>query len=193
MPLVRNTFVVSQRQLTGELLSELLQVRCGLRVDGRFASLDECARQLEAAGVVVCDMDGIDAQSLEDFAARARSMNPPVSVIRVHPSSTARAIASEVLGRPGHAERSYEQLTPHEIDVLLAVAAGLRNSDIARGMRRSPKTVEKHRANLQRKLGLRNVAQLTAYAIRTGLLDAGAVFANRPAGPMRRARKDGDV
>jgi len=39
--------------------------------------------------------------------------------------------------------------------------------------------VEKHRANLLRKLGFRNVAQLTAYALRHGLLDADAIIARR--------------
>jgi DNA-binding NarL/FixJ family response regulator len=54
---------------------------------------------------------------------------------------------------------------------MLAVASGKRNASIARRMRRSSKTVEKHRANAMRKLGLRTVAQLTAYAIRHRLLD----------------------
>jgi DNA-binding NarL/FixJ family response regulator len=65
---------------------------------------------------------------------------------------------------------------------MLAVAAGLRNADIARRMRRSSKTVEKHRANALRKLGFRNVAQLTAYAIRYRLLDMDAILARRAPG-----------
>jgi DNA-binding CsgD family transcriptional regulator len=186
---VRHTYVVSQRRLTGELLSDLLLLRCGMRVHGNFRSLAECARQLDAAGLVVCDTAGIDASSLEDFSARARSMKPALNFITVDDSATANGIAGEVLGRPGRREVQQHQLTPHEIDVLLAVAAGLRNSDIARRMRRSPKTVEKHRANLQRKLGLRNVAQLTAFAIRNGLLDANTIFSNRVPAVARQGRK----
>jgi DNA-binding NarL/FixJ family response regulator len=73
----------------------------------------------------------------------------------------------------------HEQLTPLEAEVLLAVASGQRNAEIARHMRRSSKTVEKHRANLLRKLGFRNVAQLTAYAIRHGLLNTEAILTRR--------------
>jgi DNA-binding NarL/FixJ family response regulator len=46
-------------------------------------------------------------------------------------------------------------------------------------MRRSCKTIEKHRANLLRKLGMRTVAELTAYAIHHGLLRADAILAPR--------------
>lgn len=69
------------------------------------------------------------------------------------------------------------RLTRQELAVLIEVATGRRTADIARALRRSPKTVEKHRTNLQRKLGLRGVAQVTAYAIMSGLVAPEAVLA----------------
>ena len=70
-------------------------------------------------------------------------------------------------------------LTPQEQEVLVLLALGRRTSDIAEGLRRSPKTIEKHRASLQRKLGLRGPAQLTAYAIHAGLISAQRILRER--------------
>jgi len=50
------------------------------------------------------------------------------------------------------------------------VAEGYKNREIAEYLSISAKTVEKHRANLMKKLGLRSAAELTAYAIDKGLV-----------------------
>lgn len=76
--------------------------------------------------------------------------------------------------RPARVDR--DALTPQEQDVLRRLALGLRTTDIALDLGRSPKTVEKHRSSLHRKLGLRSVAQLTAYAIETGLVSVDQVL-----------------
>jgi len=52
---------------------------------------------------------------------------------------------------------------------------------IARELGLSVKTIEKHRANLMRKLTLHNTAAVTLYALRHGFIDAGA-FDSGPAG-----------
>lgn len=67
-------------------------------------------------------------------------------------------------------------LTAQEQDVLRRLALGLRTTDIALALGRSPKTVEKHRSNIHRKLGLHSVAQLTAYAIHVGLVSVEQVL-----------------
>jgi DNA-binding NarL/FixJ family response regulator len=179
--------VVSQRQLSRMLLGELLRMRCGVAVGSQFASLDEAAKRVGSIQLVVCDMDGISARALDAFTARARAKSPRLGIVRVEPMDSSDDIVRKVLAFVAPAGRSTEKLTPHELDVLLAVAAGLRNSEVARRMRRSPKTVEKHRANLQRKLGLRNLAQLTAFAIHNGLLSVEAIIG------LRRDRTHGDV
>jgi DNA-binding NarL/FixJ family response regulator len=50
------------------------------------------------------------------------------------------------------------------------IAAGLSNKRIAVQLKRSVKTIEKHRANLMRKLHLHNVADVTRFALQSGLL-----------------------
>ena len=61
-------------------------------------------------------------------------------------------------------------LTPREREVLKLVAEGYRSRQVAEYLFISEKTVEKHRANLMRKLGATNVSGLTAYAIEHGLI-----------------------
>ena len=64
-----------------------------------------------------------------------------------------------------------ETLTQREREILKLIAEGHKNKEIADYLFISLKTVEKHRANLMKKLGLHNAAALTAYALERGLLD----------------------
>lgn len=66
----------------------------------------------------------------------------------------------------------WDALTHRERQVLKLVAEGRQNKYIAEYFSLSVKTVEKHRSNLMRKLGLHNASMLTAYAIEKGLLSA---------------------
>jgi DNA-binding CsgD family transcriptional regulator/pimeloyl-ACP methyl ester carboxylesterase len=60
-------------------------------------------------------------------------------------------------------------LSPREREVLRLLAAGESNRQIARRLGLSPHTVERHVANLYRKIGARGRADATAYALRSGL------------------------
>ena len=64
----------------------------------------------------------------------------------------------------------WELLTHREKDVLKLVGEGYKNKEIADLLCISPKTVEKHRANLMQKLDIHNASALTAYAIKQGLV-----------------------
>jgi DNA-binding NarL/FixJ family response regulator len=68
------------------------------------------------------------------------------------------------------AANPWDALTHRERQVLKLVAEGRQNKYIAEYFSLSIKTVEKHRSNLMRKLGLHNASTLTAYAIEKGLL-----------------------
>ncbi len=65
---------------------------------------------------------------------------------------------------------AWETVTHRERQVLKLVAEGHPNKYIAQYLSLSVKTVEKHRSNLMRKLNLRNVSMLTAFAIEKGLV-----------------------
>lgn len=66
---------------------------------------------------------------------------------------------------------SWETLTDRERQVLKLIAEGKTNKEIADYLYISPKTVEKHRANLMRKLDLHNAAAVTAFAVEKGLVE----------------------
>ncbi|WP_319823999.1 response regulator transcription factor [Thalassovita sp.] len=63
-------------------------------------------------------------------------------------------------------------LTSREYQILSLLAQGLNNRDIAERLGVSTKTVDNHRTNLMRKIEVHSVAELLAYAVREGLLDA---------------------
>jgi DNA-binding NarL/FixJ family response regulator len=60
-------------------------------------------------------------------------------------------------------------ITVREREVLTRIAQGQSNKVIARDLGLSPKTIEKHRANMMRKLHLHSAAAITMYAMRNGL------------------------
>ena len=65
-----------------------------------------------------------------------------------------------------------ERLTPREHAVVQMAAEGLTSSQIGNLLSISPRTVEMHRANLMRKLGLRSQADLVRFAIRNRIVAA---------------------
>jgi DNA-binding NarL/FixJ family response regulator len=67
-------------------------------------------------------------------------------------------------------ESSWDTLTKREREILKLIAEGHKNKEIADYLCISVKTVEKHRANLMKKLDLHSAAALTAYAMERGLV-----------------------
>jgi two-component system, NarL family, response regulator NreC len=61
-------------------------------------------------------------------------------------------------------------ITEREREVLTRIAMGDSNKRVAVALQVSIKTVEKHRANLMRKLELHNTAAVTLFAVRNGML-----------------------
>jgi len=62
-------------------------------------------------------------------------------------------------------------LTPREVDVLRHVVAGRTNKETAAALGISHRTVETHRENILKKLGVRSVAELTRLTIEMGMLE----------------------
>lgn len=80
----------------------------------------------------------------------------------------AQTLAAEV--RNGSEPDASSPLGRREREVLRLIAEGMRSPAIAQRLEVSVATVEVHRRNIMRKLGLRTVAELTKHAIREGIV-----------------------
>jgi len=83
----------------------------------------------------------------------------------------------------GHGERRADNLrriTDREREVLRLIALGDSNKRIAMVLNLSVKTIEKHRANLMRKLSLHNTASVTRFAVQSGVLSSDEAVAPAP-------------
>ncbi len=82
------------------------------------------------------------------------------------------SLMREYVQRAGRGERLPDSvLTGREAEVVKLIAEGCSSREIAALLVISVKTVERHRANILQKLGMRDRTQLTRYAIRTGLIE----------------------
>jgi DNA-binding NarL/FixJ family response regulator len=82
------------------------------------------------------------------------------------------ALIRDFLDRARQGEASpRDPLTPRELQVIKLIAEGHTSEEIATALVISRKTVDHHRANILEKLGMRNGAELTRYAIRRGLVE----------------------
>lgn len=68
-------------------------------------------------------------------------------------------------------DNTQTQLTGREQEILHLVAENFTSKDIGKKLCISPKTVETHRYNLMKKLGLKNKVELIQYAINMGIVD----------------------
>jgi DNA-binding NarL/FixJ family response regulator len=120
------------------------------------------AIKVGAAGYVL--KSAVDRDLVE--ACRAAMRGEPF----LYPGAV-RALMREYVerARAGDVLRS-ELLTPREEEIIKLVAEAHTNEEIGELLVISKKTVERHRANILEKLGMRDRVELTRYAIRRGLV-----------------------
>ena len=85
------------------------------------------------------------------------------------PSVAGLAADTQPAPHPAASRGPRAELGRREREVLQLIAEGLRGAAIAQRLHIAESTVEVHRRNIMRKLGLHGVAELTRYAIREGL------------------------
>ena len=117
--------------------------------------------------------EGADGYLLKDSAVQElEAAIEAVMAGRSYYSPTVQEQLSHLVRAGSALARPLDQLTDRERDVLKFVARGFSTKEIASRLDISPRTVDTHRANLMRKLGLKSVALLTQFALREGLLEA---------------------
>jgi DNA-binding NarL/FixJ family response regulator len=89
---------------------------------------------------------------------------------RVYYSHDVQRGLAELLRARETGGRAADALTAREIEVLRLIALGRSTKEIAAELEIGTRTVETHRGNLMRKLGLRSVALLTQFAMREGII-----------------------
>jgi DNA-binding NarL/FixJ family response regulator len=130
----------------------------GIAPDAR--SFDESARR---AGVNATISDNASVAELTR-AVRARSANPPLRRLSDRPRSRAADCARDA------------DLTPRQRQVLEMIGAGCTAGEIATELGISPKTVENHKQQVFRRLGVHNQSHAVAIAIRRGLVRSSAIL-----------------
>ena len=158
---------VTMPRLTGlQAAAELAQRRPELRVlilsmhDNEEYFFE--ALQAGASGYVLKSV--VDRDLLE--ACRATMRGEPF----VYPGAVKALIRDYVNRVQNGEEPSSDPLSRRESEVIKLIAEGHTSKEIAALLTISEKTVERHRAKVLTKLGLRNKVDLTSYAIRRGLV-----------------------
>jgi non-specific serine/threonine protein kinase len=109
--------------------------------------------------------------SPEQAVAEARAVAVPAASPAAPPPPPARVLPAAPVASPAAAAPGGDPgaLTPRELVVLRQIAAGRSSQEIAAELTLSARTVERHITNLYGKLGLRNRAEATIFALRHGL------------------------
>jgi DNA-binding NarL/FixJ family response regulator len=100
-------------------------------------------------------------RAIRQAAAGQRYLSPPLAE---------RMIAEYVQPTNESAPDLYATLTARERDVLYLIAQGLTSAAIAQQLTIGVRTVDWHRANMMRKLGLHSVAEVIRYATQRGII-----------------------
>jgi DNA-binding NarL/FixJ family response regulator len=85
-------------------------------------------------------------------------------------SAISNHVVAACLGRLDQEQTSLERLTPRQREVLQHIAEGHTTKEIAKKLGISPKTAETYRGELMKALDIHDIASLTRYAIRMGVV-----------------------
>ncbi len=162
-----------QRAITSR---ESFTVECRLRRrDGRYRWLHKSGQPyFDEKGVMLgfigCCMDVTNhKQALEGLRQASEKHRSVLSNLK-----DAVVVIEDYLRteEPGQTQRRDDRLTPRQREILHLIARGYATREIAAQLHVSVKTVESHRAQLMQRLNIHDVAGLTRFAIRTGLVPA---------------------
>jgi DNA-binding NarL/FixJ family response regulator len=125
-----------------------------------FAAL-EMVQEIRPLAALIVIARALDQQSTASFIrAGAEDL-----VLKSNLSRLASAIESAISVR-----RPLEKLTPRQMEVLRLMAGGLTTPAIARRLNLSGKTVETHRGEIMKRIGIHDIVGLVRYAMRVGLV-----------------------
>lgn len=127
----------------------------------------------DAAYVVEALRAGVAAYVLKEFSAEelVKAIRAVIDGQRYLSPKIAEHAAGAYARKTGAVSVDpYDQLTAREREVLQLTAEGHSGTEVAGRLHISARTVESHRANLMRKLGVRNQKELIRYAVERGII-----------------------
>ena len=158
------------------LIPELKQYNAAMRV---LVLTAHCTDEYVRAALE----SGADGYVLKE-ASRAELMVGIRTLMQGQKYFSTPVTSRVVSGFLGHSTspqgRSGSKITPRESEVLTLIASAFSTKEIARKLDLSVKTVEKHRSNLMRKLGLKSSAAVTLYAVRNNYLSVNGDIPPKP-------------
>jgi len=148
-------------QIEARLNQLLAHARAGRLLVIMLTRWDDVAIRLiraGAAGVLFPDADAPEMRLALDAIAERRTYLPP---------SLQETLAQRFVAA---ADATLDHLTRRELEFVRRLATGASTSEIAEELGLSPKTADTHRANVLRKLGLRNNVDVARLALQHGLV-----------------------
>ncbi len=198
VPRLRRLLLIDDHAILRDGLHQLLSAESDLEVIGEAATLTHglaLAASLQAE-VIILDLTFPIGRGL-DVIGQLRSLCPVSRVVVLSVHSTEECVEAALkMGAHAYVQKSSSfkdlllairgpdqapmmpaskgttptRLTRRELQILLGVARGMTNKQLAGQLSRSVKTVDKHRANMMHKLALADAGAVTRYAIANGYL-----------------------
>jgi len=166
-----------------ELLPDIILMDIDMPLMNGLAATDQLRRELPDVKVLILSMHSnsdyvrrILQSGARGYVLKEASPEELVSAIEMVDSGqaffspdVARAALNQFVRRPGEGPAP-SQLTNREREVLIHLAEGLSNKEVASALGVGVRTVETHRERTMRKLNIHSVAGLTKFAITHGLI-----------------------
>ncbi len=108
-----------------------------------------------ARGYVMKDAPAFELEhAIRCVLESGRYFSPAITTLLLQPSATP----------------AEEELTPRQIEIVSLLVRGMNSVEVGHKLGLSPKTVDVHRGRIMDRLGFRDLASLTLYAVRKGLI-----------------------
>lgn len=165
-----------------ELLPDIVLMDYDMPTMNGLAATEALRREYPEAKVLILSMHRNSEYVLRIIESGARGYvlkeAPPEELVQaIQAVNAGQAFFSPDVARValnqyvrGSEDQDTRLITPREREVLILIAEGLSNKEIATRLDVGVRTIETHRERIMRKLGIHTVAGLTKYAITKGLV-----------------------
>ena len=109
----------------------------------------------------------MDDEQMKQYDGIISMYDEPVAIVR--------KLRESLASQEEHVEPEGPDLSAREKEILVCVAKGMLNKEIADQCNLSIHTVITHRKNITRKTGIKTVAGLTVYALLNNLIDSSSI------------------